>query len=169
MKFLGTIIKINENGSLSLTDIPGGLSGLSIPADVLIGYSQQTAKPFTILDFELTKKRLIVKIKQINSYERAKQYIENGIFIEPDLLQFENDDGNFISDLLNCSVIDIDTEEIIGTLSDVYTMPANDVWIVKTDEGELPLPAVKEVIKDVNVEKGLIYIKMIDGLKDLIE
>jgi 16S rRNA processing protein RimM len=169
MKFLGTIIRINEDGKLTLTDIPGELTGLFLPAEVLIGYSQQTASPYTIEDYELKSKRLIVNIKQINSYQRAKQFIENGIFIEPDLLQFENDEGHFVSDLVGCSVIDTETKETIGTLIDVYTMPANDVWIVQTAEGELPLPAVKEVIKDIDLAKKIIKVKMIDGLRDLIE
>ncbi len=168
MKFLGTIIKCNDDGTLVLTDIPGELSGLSIPADVLIGYSEQTASAYVLESFEFRGKRLIVKLKQINSYGRAKQLIETGIFIEADLLIFENNEGHFVSDLVDCTVIDVDTNEIIGKLIDVYTMPANDVWIVKTNEGELPLPAVKEVIRDVDLEERKIFIKMIDGLKDLI-
>ncbi len=169
MKFLGTIINIKEDGALALIEFPENLSGLRLPAECFIGFSQSTASPFIIEEYEATKRRLYIRLKQIKSKERAAQFEEMGVFIKPEFLVFDNNEGEFISDLIGCSVIDVDTKKKVGKLTEILKMPANDVWIVDTAQGELPLPAIKEVIKDIDIEKKEIFIKMIDGLSDLIE
>lgn len=169
MKFLGTIINIKDNGSLALTDYPSGLAGLKLPAKVQVGFSLSSSTPFTIVNYEITKKRLIINFENINSYERGEKFKEMGIFAETDILLFENNNDYFVSDLIGCTVFDNDTNEIIGELTDVLNMPANDVWLIKTEKGELPVPAVEEIIREVDMTNMKIYIKMIDGLWDLIE
>ena len=67
----------------------------------------------------------------------------------------------FISDLIGLPVY-ADGREI-GTLKDVYTGPANDVYIVK-GEKEYMIPAVSEFLEDVNVDEGYIKVRLIQGM-----
>jgi 16S rRNA processing protein RimM len=169
MKFLGTIISIKEDGTLALIEFPENLLGLKLPAECSVGFSQSTASNFTIEQCELTKKRLYIRLKQIKTKGRGEQFKEMGVFIAPELLIFDNDEGEFISDLIGCQVIDVDLDRSVGILTEILKMPANDVWIVDTGAGELPLPAIKDVIREIDIDNGKIYIKMIEGLSDLIE
>jgi len=54
-------------------------------------------------------------------------------------------------------------------IKDVLNLPANDVWLVETEKGELPLPYIKDVVKRVDIENKRIEINLIDGLTDLIK
>ena len=54
-------------------------------------------------------------------------------------------------------------------MKDVYILPGNDVWIVETEKGELPIPFVDKVVKIVDLENQRIEIELIDGLEELIE
>ena len=67
----------------------------------------------------------------------------------------------FISDLIGLPVY-ADGQEI-GVLKDVYTGPANDVYIVK-GEKEYMIPAVSEFLEDVNVDEGYVRVRLIEGL-----
>ena len=67
----------------------------------------------------------------------------------------------FISDLIGLPVI-ADGREI-GTLKDVYTGPANDVYIVKGDRDYM-IPAVSEFLEEVNVDGGFIRVRLIPGM-----
>ena len=67
----------------------------------------------------------------------------------------------FISDLIGLPVF-ADGREI-GTLKDVYTGPANDVYIVK-GEREYMIPAVSEFLEDVNVDEGYVKVRLIEGM-----
>jgi ribosomal 30S subunit maturation factor RimM len=47
-------------------------------------------------------------------------------------------------------------------------MPANDVWVLSTPEGDIPLPVIDEVILSTEIQKKQVVIRLIDGLRDLL-
>ena len=87
------------------------------------------------------------------------------IIEETDLLR--RDDNYFISDLIGCSGID-GQGNILGTIKDVWIMPANDVWVLSMPEGDIPLPVIDDVIRSVDIQKKQIVIRLIEGLRDLL-
>ena len=76
-------------------------------------------------------------------------------------------DENFIVDLIGLTV-DTDEGERLGTLTDVIQTGANDVYEVTMDSGKKALlPAIKQCILDVDLEKGKVLVHVLDGLLDL--
>ena len=58
--------------------------------------------------------------------------------------------------------------ETLGTLTDVMETGANDVYCVKTPEGkELLLPAIRDCILDVDLDKEEMLVHVLPGLLDL--
>ena len=56
----------------------------------------------------------------------------------------------------------------MGTLTDVLQTGANDVYCVKMENGrELLLPAIKDCILNVDLEKQEMLVHVLDGLLDL--
>ena len=75
-------------------------------------------------------------------------------------------DEYFIADLIDLLVVD-ENENEIGTLIDVMKTGANDVYIVKNEEGkELLFPAIKECILDIDFKKKKMTVHVMDGLFD---
>ncbi len=74
----------------------------------------------------------------------------------------------FVSELIGCSVIDADNEEITyGKLTDIDTGIANDIWYVQTPDGkEVLIPAIKDVVIKCDVESEKVFIRPIRGLFD---
>ncbi len=57
---------------------------------------------------------------------------------------------------------------VLGTLTDVLQTGANDVYCVKMENGkELLLPAIKDCILNVDLEKQEMLVHVLDGLLDL--
>lgn len=56
--------------------------------------------------------------------------------------------------------------KILGTITDILETKANDVYVVTNEdsEKELLLPAVPEVVKSIDIEKGQVTIELIEGL-----
>ena len=56
----------------------------------------------------------------------------------------------------------------VGVLQDVLRKPANDVYVVKRPEGSRPkevlIPAVRDFVKEIDLEKGVILIDPVEGL-----
>jgi 16S rRNA processing protein RimM len=65
--------------------------------------------------------------------------------------------------LIGLAVSSLEGREL-GRVVDVLSTPENDVYVVNGPTGEVLLPAVDDVIRDVNLEEGAIKIEIIPGL-----
>ena len=52
----------------------------------------------------------------------------------------------------------------LGEITDVLDTRANDVYIVHDDTREILLPAIPDVVKEINLERGEMIVALIDGL-----
>ena len=71
--------------------------------------------------------------------------------------------GYFLADILGADVLDADSGEKLGVLTDVLFPSSQKVYVVK-GERELMVPAVPEFISEVNVDEGFIRVRLIEGM-----
>jgi len=65
----------------------------------------------------------------------------------------------YVDDLIGCTALD-DEGTTIGTLKNVIQNSANDVYVIKNDNGEILIPALKTVIKSVDIQKKeVVFVK----------
>ena len=72
----------------------------------------------------------------------------------------------FIQDLIGLRVVDADSGEEYGTLSDVSATGANDVYHIRTPRGEVLIPAVPSVVIGTDVAGGVMTIRPLKGMFD---
>ncbi len=72
-------------------------------------------------------------------------------------------DNYFIDDLIACKVFDLDGRSL-GRIKDVIQNSSNDVYIIEDKDKEYLIPAVKEFIKEINIEDKRIVIDPIEGM-----
>ena len=53
----------------------------------------------------------------------------------------------------------------LGPVSDILETGANDVYVVKREDGELLLPAIKDVIKKISPETGEMVVELLPGME----
>lgn len=73
----------------------------------------------------------------------------------------------FICDLIGLRVVDADTGEEYGVLTDVSATGANDVYHMDHQGREVLIPVIPPVIDTVDVDGGVVKIRPIEGLFDL--
>jgi len=67
---------------------------------------------------------------------------------------------------MGLKVVDTDGE-VIGEIVEILENPANDIFVIKSPQKEeILIPATKGVVRKIDLEKGLIEIKLIPGLLD---
>ncbi len=77
------------------------------------------------------------------------------------------EDSFFIGDLIGCQVYEMDGT-CLGTVKDVLQTGSNDVYQVVDEQGRmLLLPALKQVVREVRIEQGLIRVELLPGLKEI--
>ena len=71
-----------------------------------------------------------------------------------------------VQDLIGMTVVDADTGETYGTLTDVSQTGANAVYHMATEKGEVLIPAIPDVIIEVNLKKDVLRLRPMKGLLD---
>lgn len=110
------------------------------------------------------KQFVILKFKEFNSIEEVQIYKQAKLIVDRDHAVRLRRDEYFIADLIGMNVIS-DEGATIGTLTDVIETGANDVYVIQTeDDNEVLFPAIKECVKDVDLDAGVITVHVMDGL-----
>lgn len=118
---------------------------------------------YDIETVRLIKNIIIIKFKGINNRndaEKLKGYFMK-VVIEDSIELNENE--YFIKDLINMRVF-TDEKKELGVLVDVLKTGANDVYVIRTDERDILLPAIEDVIKEVNVKEKRMIVHLLEGL-----
>ncbi|MBR6573240.1 MAG: 16S rRNA processing protein RimM [Clostridia bacterium] len=108
---------------------------------------------------------VISTIKNVNSIDDAEKLRNKIIYIKRDDAKLE-DDQYFIEELIGCEAIDVDTNELLGIVSDVSQTGANDVWHIKKNDKEYLIPCIDEVVISVDIQNNKVIIKQMKGLFD---
>ena len=124
-------------------------------------------KTLTIEQVKFFKNMVILKFKGLDNINDVEMWRQKDLLITRDQAVKLSPDENFIVDLIGLTVM-TDEGEKLGELKDVLQTGANDVYIVKTGSGkEVLLPAIKDCILNVDLEKGEMLVHILDGLLDL--
>ena len=107
---------------------------------------------------------VILRLEDVNTFEDAARLKNTVLYADREALPDEPD-RVYIADVIGLPVFDAESGEKYGTLADVTTTGAQELYVISTPDGEKLVPAVKEFIDRVELEKG-IYIKPIPGLLD---
>jgi len=68
--------------------------------------------------------------------------------------------------IIGLNVLDEDGVEL-GVITEIIETGANDVYVVKSDDGrEILLPALKQVLLDINLETKIMRVHLLPGLVD---
>ena len=123
-------------------------------------------KVLEIQSVRFFKNLVILKFKGIDNINDIEMYKGKDLLVtREDAVPLEEGEY-FIADLLDLDVYS-DEDEKIGVLYDVMQTGANDVYVVKTEEGkEILLPAIDECILDIDLEESRMTVHIMEGLLD---
>ncbi len=107
----------------------------------------------------------IAKFVGVDTIENAEEYRGKVLYISRNDVKLEKG-RYFIQDIIDCSVYDAENGTLYGVVSDVSSTGANDVWHIKKDDKEYLIPVIPPVVKEVNVDTGVIRITALQGIFD---
>lgn len=108
----------------------------------------------------------LLKLSGADSVEKAEEFRGAEIFIRKEVLT-EKEEGEFFHfELLGLGVY-LDTGQYLGVLKRIFQTGSNDVYVVKGQGKEYLIPAIYQVIKEVNLSEERMVISPMKGLLDL--
>ncbi|MBP1913678.1 ribosome maturation factor RimM [Lederbergia galactosidilytica] len=122
----------------------------------LIIKSHRKHKNFDLLSFE--------GYNNINDVEHWKNAL---LKISDEQLEDLPEGEYYFHEIIGCTVLD-ENSQPIGVVKEILTPGANDVWVVKSEEGkEYLIPYIDDVVVEISIEKKEILINPIEGLLDI--
>jgi 16S rRNA processing protein RimM len=107
------------------------------------------------------KSMILLKLKGVDSIEDAAKLRNKEVSIAREDVELE-DGVVFIADLIGLPVVADGVE--IGKITEVLTLPGNDVYVVKGAH-EYMIPAVQEYVEPLNIEDGCVKVTLIEGMQ----
>lgn len=112
------------------------------------------------------KNMVILKFKGIDDINDVEKYRKKSLYVTRENAVKLKKNEYFIADLIGLKV-ESDEGEDLGILSDVLQTGANDVYVLsKEGEDDILLPAIKECVKEVDIENGTILVHLLPGLRE---
>ncbi|MBI2328636.1 MAG: 16S rRNA processing protein RimM [Chloroflexi bacterium] len=123
-------------------------------------------QPMTIDSTEWHKGKAIIKLNTIDSLENAEKRRGQLLEIHRSQLHLLPEGQYYHFQLIGLEVRTTQGE-LLGNISEILSTPANDTYVVSGVKGEILIPAIEDVIKSIDLDKGCLVIEPIEGLLNL--
>ncbi len=125
-------------------------------------------KEMTVVHSSVQKNMVLTTFEGVESVEAAAALRGTVLYAAREDFRLRHGEY-FWADIIGLPVIDDETGEVYGALSNILTPGAHQVYVVKREAGEFMIPAVPEFIKEISLgeerEEG-IYVKLIEGMME---
>jgi 16S rRNA processing protein RimM len=163
---IGKISKpIGTRGELKILPLTPDIQRfMNMPA-VWLGHDTAHAELKKILKVRIDAKQVVLNVQDIGTVEEAAKLRDFYLFVPKEEAVKLQNGSYFVDDVIGCEVV---TEEQVnvGVVKDLLSLPSNDLWVVQKEEKEILIPAVKAIIRKVDIENKRITIHALDGLFD---
>jgi len=108
----------------------------------------------------------LLKLSGLNSIDQAEAFRGTGILIKRDSLAKKDEDEFFWYELSGLDVY-LTTGQYLGVLKEIFPTGSNDVYVVEGQGKEFLIPAIHQVVKEINIPQKRMIISPMKGLLDL--
>ena len=120
--------------------------------------------PQRIIKTRVKKGRsVILTFEGIIDRIQAESFVGKEIFLDRAKLSSLAEGEYYWHEIEGLSVVSAEGEKL-GILSDVLATGANDVYVVKGDIGEILVPAIEQMVKEIDLDKGVMVVDLPPGL-----
>ncbi len=125
----------------------------------------EDGKEYKVKGVRYQKSCVLLKFQGIDDMTAAERMKNKILYAHRELFEDLPEDTYLVADIVGLEVKDENT--VYGKVEEVITTGSNDVYAVKPPVGRsIYIPAIKDVVKEINVKEGYILIEMPKGLLD---
>ena len=111
------------------------------------------------------KNMVILKFRGTNTVEEAEILRGEVLYVEKSIFDDLPDGTYLVADIIGLEVFEGDTS--YGKITDCLRTGSNDVYVTEDSlKNQILIPALKDVIQEINIEKGYMKVKLPEGLLD---
>ena len=120
-------------------------------------------QPVAVERARVHKNCVLAKLAGVADINAAMKLRDKVVCIDRDNAALE-EGAFFLADLMGLEVRDADSGQVLGTISDILTPPASNVYVVTGGARQHMIPAVPEFIVETNLDEGYLRVRLIEGM-----
>ena len=161
---IGKVVSTQGNkGEVKIIPLTDSIDRFDKLTDVFIREGN-IKKLLKINNLRIKKNALILKFEDIDNIEKAQMIVESFLEVKRSNAVKLPKDTYFIFDIIGLEVY-TNENELLGKVDNIFSTGSNDVYVIKNKKKkEILIPAIREIIKNIDVKKKRITINMVDGL-----
>lgn len=121
--------------------------------------------PLRVLRLRPTGDAWILESDRIRSRTMAEAFREHLVEVPDEDVKRASADSYFLYELIGLRVVTADGEEL-GEVVEVMQPGANDVYVVRGPRGDVLIPAIADVVAEIDLPVGVMTITPLPGLLD---
>jgi len=148
-------VKVRPDAAAATTD-PEVFAALG---EVVIG-----GQTYAILQADRLKNQVLLRLAGVDTRSRAEQLTGRQVLGDRRRFPPLPPGEYYWFQLLGLPVYDAGDGALLGRLQEILPTPGHDVYVVVQGQRELLLPAVAEVVVEINLEEGFLKVAPTPGL-----
>jgi 16S rRNA processing protein RimM len=153
-------------GQLKIHSYSGNFESLSSARSVVLKAIDGTLREINLKSFNANSGKFIIGLQDFDDIDVVKPLLGNELCLKRCNLPKLTEDEYYWSDLIGLQV-ETDDGMLLGVVFDIFETGSSDIYVVRNEKREYLIPAIGDVVKQVDLDSGKIIITPLEGLLDL--
>ncbi len=161
---IGKIVKsCGLNGRMKAVSYLESNDKLQDTDELYLSYGNDRKGPFKLKGIWSRGKTFSLEIEGVEDLESANALIGCKVLIPADKLGDLPEGEYYWRDMIGLQVV---TEEgrILGVIEAIFPTGSNDVYVCSGGEREVLLPGIADVIRKIDINRGMMVVRLLEGL-----
>ncbi|MBT3322750.1 MAG: 16S rRNA processing protein RimM [Anaerolineae bacterium] len=128
-------------------------------------YLGEEYTPYIIASSRPHKKGILLSFNGIQDRDKVGEFRNTHVYAKISELPDLPEKDFYDYELIGLEIVEEETGKSLGKLKEIIKTGANDVYVVEKESGsEILLPAIPEVVLDIDLSEGQMSVFLLDGL-----
>jgi len=130
---------------------------------VMLRKKDQAGQTFDVAQVRTHASFLLLKFKGIDSREHAETLRDSALLVAKEILP-PLQEGEFYYYQIIGLPVRTTADEMVGTITQVFSTGGHDVWVVHNGKKEYLIPVVEDIVQTIDIEHRQVIIAPPEGL-----
>lgn len=157
---IGKVVKAHGlKGHLKVLPYGETFSTLSAEEKITANLPDGTSLTLTVAEISPHQKTFLLISREIGTVEEAHRLVGAELCVPESRLPPTAPDEFYWYQLIGLEVVDTEGQKL-GTLEEIIETGSNDVYVVRRGREEILVPAIEEVVRDVDLQRRLMTVDL---------
>jgi 16S rRNA processing protein RimM len=133
--------------------------------EVLVGRRVSDAVPFSLDAVQPGREFFILKLGGVEDRDAAAKLAGSFVWMPSEKMEKLPEGEYYWLDIIGLQVVTEDGQ-ILGRIESVFPTGSNDVYVCQRGEKEILLPAIGDVVRNIDMDRRIMVVRLLKGLTE---